>query len=68
MTHSVIEFKGSVAKFTIGETVRGGGSVRVHLAIVKEADGSFSIVVLNLRLIISYWQTAKTRLNAGDEE
>ena len=46
---SVMEFKASNAKFDVGNVVNGGNSVRAHLAIIKEADGSFSVIVLNLK-------------------
>ena len=45
----VMEFKGTNAEFSVGNIIQDGGSVRAHLAIVKEADGSFSVVVLNLK-------------------
>lgn len=45
----VLELKSQgTAEFNIGPVVRDGHAVRAHLAIVKESDGSFSVIVLNL--------------------
>ena len=43
-----MELKSDLAKYTVGNVVSGGGSVRAHLAIFKEVDDSFSVIVLNL--------------------
>ena len=49
----VMEFKVVEAKFTVGDVVQDGGSVRAHLAIFKETDGSVSVIVLNLKGCVS---------------
>lgn len=37
-----------VTQFNVGPTIRDGKAVRAHLAIVKDSDGTFSVIVLNL--------------------
>jgi predicted RNase H-like HicB family nuclease len=45
----VLELKSlGTTSFHMGPIVRDGHAVRAHLAIVKEGDGSFSVIVLNL--------------------